>query len=375
MTISSDAWPLTTRASEVGNGMRVLQLGPGLDVRGGVSSVERLIANHTAADVEITHIATMEDGSLWRKVHVFASALWRVRQSLRRPEPLIVHIHFSSRGSTLRKMILAWMTLRARQPLILHAHGSVFDSFFDGLPAFARATVRRIFSRADRLIVLSSQWKQYYVSRFDVPEDRVVVLCNPAALPPSVPDRTKRPDVRFLFLGRIGKRKGAFDLVKAFAGLPEPLRTRARLVFAGDGEVDALRSQASPLDTQVHVHSWIDIQQRDALLEQSDVFVLPSYNEGVPMALLEAMAHGLPVITTPVGGIPDAVTDGVDGVMVEPGNIKQLTHALQRMIESESLRVTLGRNARARAERCDVKQYSAQLAALYRSLLSARSIQ
>lgn len=372
MTISSDAWPLTTTASEVGSTVRVLQLGPALEVRGGISSVERLIANHTAAGVSVAHIATMEDGSLWRKLRVFARALWRLRAELSSGGPLVVHIHFSSRGSTLRKLILASMTLRARTPLILHAHGSVFDSFFDNLPHFAQRIVRRTFSRADRFVVLSSQWKQYYVERFGLPEQRAVVLCNPAALPATIPDRSARARVQFLFLGRIGQRKGAFDLVRAFAALPEALRSRARLVLAGDGDVAALRSQAAPLGERVQVYSWIDSKQRDALLAESDVFVLPSYNEGVPMALLEAMASGLPVVTTPVGGIPDAVSDGVDGVMVMPGDTQQLVEALQRLIENESLRLTLGRNARARAERCDVGQYSLELAQMYRSVMADR---
>jgi glycosyltransferase involved in cell wall biosynthesis len=199
----------------------------------------------------------------------------------------------------------------------------------------------------------------------------VIVLCNPASLPAGVPDRSGRPKIQFLFLGRIGHRKGAFDLLQAFATLPIELRERARLVFAGDGEVDDLREQAQPLGTDVEVHSWIDNKRRDDLLNQSDVFVLPSYHEGVPMALLEAMAHGLPVITTPVGGIPDAVTDGVEGLLVQPGEKEQLARALEVMIEQGGMRQVLGRNARARAERCDVKQYSIQLAAIYRRLLAS----
>lgn len=370
MAISSNAWPLTS-VTELGGTIRVVQLGPALDVRGGISSVERLIVGHCAAGVDVEHIPTMVDGSLLRKLHVFASALVRFRRVLAVDGPLVVHIHFSSRGSTARKLMLVRMAQHARRPVILHAHGSVFDSFFDNLPDFAKRAIRRTFSRADRFVVLSTQWKQYYVARFGLPEDRVVVLCNPAALPAAIPDRAGRERVQLLFLGRIGRRKGAFDLLHAFTSLPDAVRSRARLVFAGDGEVDALRSQAAPLGEHVRVHSWIDADQRDALLAESDAFVLPSYNEGVPMALLEAMASGLPVVTTPVGGIPDAVADGVDGIMVRPGNIEQLAEALRRVIESESLRMSLGRNARARAERCDVKHYSLQLATLYRSLAAA----
>jgi glycosyltransferase involved in cell wall biosynthesis len=371
MKISSGAWDMITSTPDGDDIMDVLQLGPALDVRGGVSSVEKLIAGHPAAHVRVTHVATMEDGSFWRKLKVFSRSVLVLRRAVKLNDKLVVHIHFSSRGSTLRKLILVWITLHADRPLVLHAHGSVFDSFFDRLPTFARAIVRRTFARADCFIVLSSQWKRFYVDRFGLRESQVVVLCNPAALPSSTPDRTARSRVQFLFLGRIGERKGSFDLLQAFARLPEAVRKQARLVFAGDGEVDALRAAASELGESVVVHSWIDSKQRDRLLVESDVFALPSYNEGVPMAMLEAMAYGMPIVATPVGGIPDAVTHEVEALLVEPGAVEQLSAALHRLIEQDTLRHTLGRNARARAERCDIKQYSLELARIYRRLVSA----
>jgi glycosyltransferase involved in cell wall biosynthesis len=100
--------------------------------------------------------------------------------------------------------------------------------------------------------------------------------------------------------------------------------------------------------------------------------VLPSYYEGVPMALLEAMAHGLPVVTTPVGGIPEIVSDQVEGLLTRPGEHDQLVGALRTLIEDERLRLALGRNARARAEHFDIDRYSTELLRLYRKLLRER---
>ena len=353
-----------------GDTVNVLQLGPALDVRGGVSSVEKLIAGQPAAHVRVTHVATMTDGGFVPKLRVFLRSIVQLRRAIKRDPKLIVHIHFSSRGSTLRKIILVWITLQAGRPLVLHAHGSVFDAFFDGLPKLGKAIVRWTYRQADCFIVLSSQWKRFYVDRFGLSESQVVVLCNPAALPATTPDRSDRSKTQFLFLGRIGERKGSFDLLEAFKRLPEPVRAGARLVFAGDGEVEALRAAARPLGDAVQVHSWINSAQRDELLVQSDVFALPSYNEGVPMAMLEAMAYGLPIIATPVGGIPDAVTHDVEALLVEAGAIDQLSSALRRMIVEPELRRTMGRHARARAERCDIKQYSLELGRIYRRLLT-----
>ena len=348
----------------------VLQLGPALSVRGGVSSVERLIVQHLGSVVTIKHVATMEDGSLWRKLRVFARAIVELRRALRSPQRLVVHIHFASRGSTLRKCILAWLTLRAHRPLILHAHGASFDEFFGTLPRPLQQVVRAVFARADCFLVLSSQWRQFYTQQCGLPAARVMVLYNPTSLPESIPVRSGRANVQLLFLGRIGARKGAFDLLQAYTALPATVRERTRLVFAGDGEVESLRAQAAALGAQVEVHAWVDARQRDALLAESDIFVLPSHSEGVPMAMLEAMASGLPVVTTPVGGIPDVVADRCEGLMVAPGQIQELGAALQKLIEDEPLRLRLGRHARMRAENFDIERYSADLARIYRRLLS-----
>lgn len=359
-----------SRAASVPALAGIVQLGPGLTVRGGVSAVERLIVEYVGARVSVRHVATMEDGSMWRKMRVFSTSIRELRRTLKTREPLIVHIHFSSKGSTLRKTILAWLTLRAGKPLVLHAHGSIFDEFFDRLPTLAQRLLMHTFARADRFIVLSSQWQDFYMRRCGVPAERIAVLRNPTALPATVPDRRGRTRVQFLFLGRIGARKGSFDLLRAFRALPIALRERASLVLAGDGQVDELRDESRDLAAHVTVHSWIDTAQRDALLVASDVFVLPSYHEGVPMALLEAMAQGLPVISTPVGGIPDAVTNEVEGALVEAGDVAALTRALARFIEDEALRLACGRAARARAEQFGVDGYTEHLLQLYRQLLA-----
>ena len=349
----------------------ILQIGPALSVRGGVSAVEQLIVSHVGDDFAVKHVATMEDGSAIRKLVVFLGAIRQLSRELRSRQPMVVHVHFASRGSTLRKWIIAWMTLRARRPLVLHAHGACFDEFYNGLPEILQKQVRKVFAGADCFLVLSSQWRDFYTRSCGLPAGRVVVLCNPTAVPSNVAARTGRSVVQFLFLGRIGARKGAFDLLRAFASLPEDVRNRGRLIFAGDGEVDALRAEAAPLGERVQVNGWIDSAQRNALLEASDVFVLPSFAEGVPMAMLEAMAYGLPVVTTAVGGIPDLVAHGEQGLIVEPGNVEQIQQALRVLIEDEPLRLKLGRTARARAQECDVEQYSSHLTSIYRRLLAA----
>jgi glycosyltransferase involved in cell wall biosynthesis len=354
--------------------VRVLQFGPSLTVRGGISSVEQLICDYLPPYVSMRHVPTMEDGSAIAKASVFARAVQVLRRALESLDPTIVHIHIASRGSTLRKVILAEMVARAGRPLVLHAHGSEFDLFHRKLPAAVRRNVNRTLQRANVFITLSTQWRDFYVEECEISPSQIVVLPNPVRVPAEVPDRTSRTTVQFLHLGRLGERKGSYDLVKAFAGLPEGLRNRARLVLAGDGDVEGVRKMAEPLGSQVDVHSWISPHERDRLLSQSDVFALPSRAEGVPMALLEAMANGLPSITSPVGGIPDVFRNGLDGTLVTAGDVEQIRAAMAALISDDAAREAAGRAARERARAFDVHVYARRLADIYQRIAPVAEI-
>lgn len=354
--------------------VRVLQFGPALGVRGGISSVEQLICDYLPPYVSMRHVPTMEDGSAIAKASVFARGVQVLRRALESLDPTIIHIHFASRGSTLRKVILAEMVARAGRPLVMHAHGSEFDQFYRKLPAAVRRNVSRTLQRANVFITLSTQWRDFYVEECEVSPSQIVVLPNPVRVPAECTDRSARTRVQFLHLGRLGERKGSYDLVNAFAGLPEGIRNRARLVLAGDGDVEGVRKLAAPLGESVEVHSWIDAHERDRLLRESDVFALPSRAEGVPMALLEAMANGLPSITSPVGGIPDVFRHGVDGLMVTPGDIEQIRAAMARYICDDEARLVAGRSARDRAHAFDVHVYARRLADIYHRIAPVAEI-
>jgi len=258
--------------------IKVLQFGPALDVRGGITTVEQHIFDYMAPYVSIRHIATMNEGSKFARALIFIRAVRSLRSALDGIEPYIVHIHFSSRGSTLRKLILANMVIRAGKPLVLHAHGGYFDQFHRGLPALLRRTVDSIMQRANVLIALSPRWRDFYVNECELSSSHVAVLPNPVRWTPEVPTRTGRSHVQFLFLGRMSQKKGTYDLMHAFAALPDAVRARTRLVLAGDGDLEAIGKLAAPFGEQVRVLSWIDGATRERLLAQSDVFVLPSYN-------------------------------------------------------------------------------------------------
>lgn len=359
------------------NQLKVLMLGESLSKQGGIVSVEKLILSQSPSEVQIRHISTLEDGSRIHKILIFGRALGELLWRLMRREADLLHIHLSERGSTFRKAILTLIAVVLRKPVVMHAHGSEFPTFFSKLPQWVRRGLIQIFRRCTLFIVLSESWKKFYIDSLGLEARQVLVLPNPVKLPSQVPCRKGSPKVNFVFFGRIGERKGVFDLIQAFAALPPEQKTGSGLTLAGDGEVEQARRLVESLDLmdQVTVLDWLGPDQRDTLLFKADVFVLPSYNEGLPMALLEAMAWGLPVITTPVGGIPELVTQSQNGLLVNPGDIQQLSVAIQSLIEAEGLRLSLGSAARASVLSFDIKNYWCSLVSSYRSVLLSKEVE
>jgi glycosyltransferase involved in cell wall biosynthesis len=259
----------------------------------------------------------------------------------------------------------------------MHAHGAEFHSTYFGIPKWAQQWLSGIFRRCDGFIVLSKTWQDFYVLNLRLNPKQVFVLPNPTELPVEVPNRTNVTKVTLSFFGRVGERKGAFDLIKAYAKLPAEQKDCSQLILAGDGELEQGHKLVESLNLTKHVTflGWIDARARDELLEKADVFILPSYNEGLPMALLEAMGWGLPSITTPVGGIPELVTSNKNGLLVTPGDIQQLSAAMQTLIENEALRVSLGTAARQSVAPFDVKTYCCRLVNIYRLVLESHEKQ
>jgi glycosyltransferase involved in cell wall biosynthesis len=349
-------------------GLRVLMLGPHLQVRGGVSAVENALIAALPPEIEVTQLATMVEGSKWRKLMKFAEVIVRTMMELRR-RPDVVHIHFSARASTVRKMLLARLVLSQGAKLIMHAHGGSYREYWATLSAARRTTIRRTLSRAHCLLVLGESWRDFFTS-IGVPRERIVVLPNAVMLPAALPSRLQRPYVRLIYLGLFARSKGIYDLIDALTRLPPKSLARTRLVLAGNGEVAQVREliERRGLARFVEVHDWLSPAERDRQLASADAFVLPSYAEGLPMALLEAMAWGLPAITTPVGSIPEHVRDGVHGILVRPGDVSELAGAIERLVMDDALRAGMGERARGAAEPLDVRLYGQTVAAIYRRI-------
>ncbi|MDZ8187879.1 MAG: glycosyltransferase family 4 protein [Nostoc sp. ChiSLP02] len=354
------------------NTIKIIMLGPSLLQQGGISGYEKLFLEYAPSEVKISHILTHEEGSVAIKIMVFLKAIWKFVWILVTEEVDIVQLQISQRGSVLRQAIMTFLAWLFHKRIIIHAHGSQFHLFYAGLRKSIQQLLSWIFGKCQKLIVLSESWKSFYIENLGLKPEQVVVFYNPVKVPVEVPHRSVSEKVNLLFLGRIGQRKGAFDLIEAFSLLPIEYKNRASLIMAGDGDLEQARNLVKTLnlDNYIKLPGWIGTNERDILLSQADVFVLPSYNEGLPLAILEAMAWELPVIVTPVGGIPEIVTQSENGLIVNPGNIEELSNALKSLIENDTLRLSLGEKARITVFPLDIKKHWVGFMDLYHSVLN-----
>lgn len=327
----------------------IVMVGTHHDTKGGIASVVNVYRAHGLFDRwPVEYVPSHADGSAAHKLAVLARGWIRYVGLLAR-RPALVHIHLSSRASFWRKLLFAWPAWARGVPYVIHLHGSEFATFYEQeCSAPAKAIVRWMFDHAEAVLTLSRNWQSWVrgISR----NHRVLLLFNPALVRADAgASRASAAVPSILFLGRLGKRKGVYELLEAAT------RLRARglefvLRLGGDGEVERVRQLAAEkgLGDSVQLLGWVGGEAKDAALDSAHIYVLPSFHEGLPMSILEAMASGLPIVSTHVGGIPDAVRDGVDGFLVDAGDVDALADRLQQLIASDALRRSQGRSARDR---------------------------
>lgn len=284
-------------------------------------------------------------GSLfWSPVELLRACLGLVR---RRPD--ILHLNVADRGSTLRKLVLSLVARGLRIPTIVHLHYGAYGEHVARWPGFLQGAIVQMFRRARLVVVLGRNDGRVVEEVLGVPPERIRILHNAVPDPGPPPSRDGRGGpVQLLFLGRFdAPEKGVAVLLRALAH-PDLVARDWQLVVAGRGDqrvlADALDQPG--LRGRVTFTGWLAQDAVYALCRDADIFVLPSFREGQAMSLLEAMAHGLAIVTTPVGAHLEAVADEREALIVPPGDSEALSAALVRLVDDRDLRATIGNAAR-----------------------------
>ena len=343
---------------------RVLMLGPGRDVRGGISTVVNNYYRYGLDKaVELTYLPTMEDGSKAKKLLTAAKAYAAFDKALEDCD--IVHVHMAAQASFDRKALFVEHAKKAGKKIIIHQHAADFDRYyFKQSDDKKRERIGKIFAMADKVIVLSEEWAEFFGKNV-CDADKIIILHNGVPVPEY--EKTDRSDRNVLMLGKLGERKGTYDLLKA---VPEVLRAVPDAMFylCGDGDVEECKKIASDTGIADHVFfsGWVSDAEKEEYLKKCSTFILPSYHEGMPMSVLEAMSYGLAAISTNVGGIPQIIDNNLNGVMVEAGDVKGVSEALISVLSDEAFRKRLGEAGRARIkEKFDLAGSVGRLAEIY----------
>jgi len=300
--------------------------------------------------------------------------------------PDLVHIHASDNASLWEKSLLAGLARMLRRPYLLHLHGNAYEPFLMALPPAGRRLAALGLRGARRVIVLSERARGGRLAELAGLE-RLVVLPNaihmrdfePPGAPPPGGASAEAPlpgsGLRLIFVGNLCSDKGVDDLLQALSEVVRSGSTNFQVDLVGDELESGERArylrlaEQTGLAPRLHFLGTVVGDRKLELLRAADLFVLPTHRESFGIANLEAMACGLPVVSTRTGAIPDYLTDGVDGLLVEPGDVPALAAALRRLLGDGALRRRLGEAARRRVQELDWSVAAASLAQVYEQAL------
>lgn len=326
---------------------RVLMIGPDRSVRGGVSG---MVNNYFDAGldrkVDLCYIGTMVDGSRGRKLGQAIKAYLCFLGKL--PKYDIVHVNMASDSSYYRKSFFIRTAKAFHKKIVIHQHGGSFQAFYQKeLSERGRKRAREVLNMGDAFLVLGTQWKKFFGEI--IGEEHITVLPNAVRI--SEKKEKQYGSHKILFLGRLCKEKGIGELIGAVGKLREKYPD-LHLYLAGvwESEDDVLKERVKKLGACVTQTGWIGGEQKQKYLEECDIFVLPSYFEGQPVSVLEAMANACGIAVSAVGDIPDMIVDGETGLLSVPQAEEDLEEKLDLLLADAGLCRRLGENARRKAE-------------------------
>jgi glycosyltransferase involved in cell wall biosynthesis len=339
---------------------RLVMLGAASETRGSIAAVvDAYRAHGLFKRWPIEYLATHGDGGAASNAALALGALRDFALLLARHGRMPVHLHLNARGSAARDTALVAAALAARCPIVLQLHGTGFEHSHG-------AVLMRWLLESAACVLTPCESMRSWVSR--VARDAHAV-CVPNAVSSEVPADAVRPNL-VLFLGRMEPGKGIYDLLEAVAALRAAVPD-VRLVCAGDGDRITVARYAERLGIAeaVKFTGWVGPSGKRALFEAAAAFALPSYDEALPVSLLEAMAAGVPVVAASTGGIPEVVADGVSGCLIAPGDKVSLERALRRVLLDRALAQRMGAAARETARlRFAPERALPQLEEIYRAV-------
>lgn len=319
-------------------------------VKGGIAAVVNgYRGSQLEKDYRIIYVESYKDGGKLTKLLKGIQGYFCFAKVLLVDRPQLVHIHSSFGPSFYRKMPFIYMASWAKIPIINHIHGADFDEFFVNAPEKKKEQIQKVYNKCSTLIALSEEWKGR-LSKI-VPEEKISVIENYSILhEDALDERLDRPcNDRVLFLGELGHRKGCYD-IPSVVSLVKKIIPSVKFILCGAGSAQdeaAIKKlfEDNGIEANVEFPGWVRNKKKDQVLREADVFFLPSYNEGMPMSVLDAMGYGLPIVSTNVGGIPKIVHDKENGTCCDAGDIEKFSEGIIELLTNSELRDNAARKS------------------------------
>lgn len=312
-------------------------------VKGGIAAVVNgYRGSQLEKDYQIIYIESYKDGGKIEKLLKAVFGYFHFAKVLITDRPDLIHIHSSFGPSFYRKLPFIYMASWAGIPIVNHIHGADFDSFYRNAGDRKKELIRKVYGKCSVLIALSAEWKERLSNVVDAGKIRIIEnysIINEQAYEEK---NLRICNNRVLFLGELGKRKGCFDIPKVVEKVTT-LVPDVKFVLCGAGSAadeDCIKKmiEEKNITENVEFPGWVRGTEKDRVLREADVFFLPSYNEGMPMSVLDAMGYGLPVVSTNVGGIPKIVHSGENGMCCNPGDINTMASAITELLTNDQTR-------------------------------------
>jgi glycosyltransferase involved in cell wall biosynthesis len=358
-----------------GGKRKVALIGPILGDTG-IGSVVKTILNceifKDEYEIAVFNSSNSKDSNSITNLIVFLKSIFFYLMSLFEGKIELAHIHTSYGRSFYRKTVFVLLSSLFRVKVILHFHTGRFDDFFMQSSGLRKKVIELALAKSAAVAVLCNDWKEKIEKIFA--SKNVYVINNPLPFNTeqveSVSQKTDLNYVNVLFVGFLIKKKGIYDIIEIaekFSGSP----LSPRFVVCGKGtEERKFLKRIKDRDLQnIEYLGWVSGRKKTEIYQNCDIFLLPSYYEGMPMVLLEGMGFGMPIVASKVGGIPEIVNDGENGYLLEPGDVDGFEKKIKLLISNPTLRIRLGSNSRMMADRFKKEIISEEWHRLYRGLL------
>jgi len=335
---------------------------PGRRVYGGTVTSCRILAASSLRDkAELTFLDSTQISHppppFLVRLFLAIRRTFRYLVSFEKQRPDAVLLFAAIGASVVEKGMMAWYArLRGSRALVFPRGGSLIDTVEHS--RFARLWVRAALRGAHALLCQGPAWQRIAVEKLGFQPENTPIIPNWTATPEllaigharrTIADRA-RP-VRLVFVGWVEREKGIFELLEACSALSTTNPFEIRVVGDGKALMACRRMvEEKGIGARVRFSGWLEGPELRRALADADIFVLPSWEEGLPNAMIEAMAAGLAVVVSAVGNVPDVIRDGQDGLLVPPRDVESLGETLLTVIDDPALVRHLGKNALATAQ-------------------------